>query len=99
MRLWLDDIRNPQNNTGEWVICRSSVEAIKFVAENELPFQMSLDHDLGENDTAMIFVHWLIEHCIDLDVDLPYYCVHSANPVGVVNLMSLMDAYQKSRRK
>ena len=60
--LFLDDLRNPSDvheDAMGWVVLRTSVDAINFVREHGMPEVMSLDHDLGGDDTAMQFLKWM----------------------------------------
>jgi len=58
-----------------------------------LPTFISFDHDLGGEDTSIVFVHWLINFCMDSNLSFPTeYYVHSQNPVGVQNIKGLMDS-------
>ena len=99
MRLYIDDIRNPK---GEFdYIARNSEDAIEFMIRNRCPEFISFDHDLGENDTSMNIVKWMIEMDLDTDGDFipddfDFY-VHSANPVGKANIEGYLKAYLKSR--
>lgn len=96
--LFLDDIRSPGDvyeDTMGWVIARSSLEAIDLVREHGMPGLISLDHDLGGDDTAMHFLKWLAyEYWTEQPV--PGAFVHSANPVGAKNLESFMDSWKRS---
>jgi hypothetical protein len=59
---------------------------------------LSLDHDLGAQETGMQFLHWLIERHLDHELDLQQVqqvIVHSANPVGAANLRALWDGFAK----
>lgn len=98
-KIWLDDIRNPK--TDGWEIARSVDEAKKIVERkglHELDY-ISFDHDLGENETAMSFVHWLIDldmQMANTERQLPksfWFNVHSQNPVGTRNIESLLICY------
>ena len=40
---------------------------------------------------------WLVEYCIDNDLDLPNWIVQSANPVGKDNINGLLNNYLKHR--
>ena len=40
---------------------------------------------------------WLVEYCIDYDVDLPKWVIQSANPVGKENIDGLLSNYRKQR--
>lgn len=58
---------------------------------------ISFDHDLGDDDTAMIFVKWLIDYDLDNNGKIIpenfSYNVHSANPVGKENIEGLLQSY------
>ena len=40
---------------------------------------------------------WLVEYCLDNDVDLPEYNSHSANPLGRENILSYLTNFKKSQ--
>lgn len=91
-KLFIDDERFPI--TDDWVIVRTSEEAINYVMANGFPIEISFDHDLGGDDTSMIFVHALVEEIIQENLTIPSgfkYSVHSQNPIGVANIKGLMD--------
>jgi hypothetical protein len=100
-RLFIDDMRNPPERG--WAVARSSREAIGLLQVNGCPKQISFDHDLGGDDTAMVVVKWMIER--DLDGDGKFiptdftFRVHSANPVGKANIEGLLDAYLRQRTR
>jgi hypothetical protein len=91
-KLFLDDERYPI--TDDWVIVRTSQEAIAHVKSHGFPSYISFDHDLGGEDTAIVFINWLTEQLIDGHLTIPKdfdYYVHSQNSVGVVNIRSKID--------
>lgn len=97
-KLYLDDIRNPKAKG--WTIARSYDEAIVLILEKGFPDAISFDHDLGENaKTGKDLANWIVEY--DLDTGLIpkefKYFVHSANPVGSKNIVSLLSSYLASR--
>lgn len=92
MKLFIDDIRNKDG----WEIARSSLEAISFIKANGIPSVISFDHDLGGDDTSMVFINEMITLVLDAELKLPSnfsYIVHSANPVGAENIKSKMDSF------
>ena len=93
--LYLDDLRDPPPDR-EWVVCRSTHQALEVVASRGMPAHMSLDHDLGGNDTSMIFLRRLANDVWDDTSPPPDYQVHSANPVGAQNIVSFMESWRKS---
>lgn len=92
-KLFVDDERFPAGDIAEWVICRTSKEAIKYVKKNGMPSFISFDHDLGGEDTAMKFVDWLVSELLNLDSpNVPFdYYVHSQNPIGAKNIKDKLD--------
>lgn len=104
--LFLDDERNPgyvkdfnwpeefRNNPSRILIARSTEEALEIMKEYEISY-LSLDHDLGGNDTSMRFLKILTEDIWDGISEPPGYYVHSANPVGRDNLISFMESWKK----
>lgn len=96
-KLFLDDLRNPANADWDWVIVRSSEEAMQVLHNHGMPRFISFDHDLGGEDTAIIFILKMIDMCLD-DPSTKFprdYFVHSANPVGAENIRGLMDCFIK----
>ena len=92
-KLFIDDERHPV--TDDWVIARSSADAIKQVVERGMPSEIAFDHDLGGDDTAFRFINWLTEELIDGRVVIPtnfQYTIHSQNPVGARNIANRMNA-------
>ncbi len=73
-RLWVDDLRPAPAG---WTWAKSSTEAIELLTTAEFA-AISLDHDLGGDDTTRPVVLWLCEH----DRWPPVVHVHTANPVG-----------------
>lgn len=97
IKIFLDDIRVPQDDS--WVVIKSYSEFIDFIITHEfnLISEISLDHDLGLIDetekTGHDVAKWLIEYSLDNEVSLPLIRVHSANPVGCKNIISLINGY------
>jgi len=98
--LFLDDVRSPgdvHEDTEGWVVLRTSLEAIDFVREHGMPAVMSLDHDLGGDDTAMQFLKWMAYEFWTNEA-VPSYMIHSANPVGCENIDSFMESWDRSTK-
>lgn len=95
--LYLDDVRFPDATivTDSFVaLARSSPDAIALVKLNGMPKIISFDHDLGGEDSSVIFLRWLIETFPNGPI--PDYRIHSMNPIGSKNIDSLMKSWQKS---
>lgn len=92
--LFLDDLRDPVNN--EFTVCRTSQEAIDLLYSMGVPQVISFDHDLGGDDTSMVYINHLINGVLDNRWTIPsgfIYYIHSANPVGSVNIESKMSSF------
>ena len=77
----------------------------------EFPGLISFDHDLADDHyshlhgtipydklkekTGYHCAKWLIDFCIDNDMILPEFKVHSMNPTGKVNIKSLLENFKK----
>lgn len=87
MKLFVDDLRDPPDAT--WTVARTSAEALAIVQSGAQVDELSLDHDLGGEDTSRPIVLWLAEHG-----GWPATVrVHSANPVGVEWLIGMVERY------
>lgn len=99
-KLWIDDIRPiPPNllETGEWQCSRTAWEALTKL--DLINFEeVSLDHDLAsfignKEITGNDILVWLIQRKMDGKYVPPVIRIHSANPVGVQNMESLIKRY------
>lgn len=93
--LYLDDIRTPPADRA-WVICRSTDAALSLISEQGYPAFISFDHDLGGEDTSMVFLRRLVNEIWDGGTPPPAYQIHSANPVGVENIRAFMESWKRS---
>lgn len=93
-KLFIDDVREPPSD--EWIVVRSSAEALSYVENHGWPSFISFDHDLGGEDTTMIFLKYLVYKHWDGTTLPPDYVVHSANPVGAKNIVSFMESWKRS---
>lgn len=96
LKLWLDDIRTPPDNT--WIHVYSADTAFDLIEIVGLyQFEvMSLDHDLGDNvPTGYDFLN-KIEHMVSENTqDVPTIMIHSANPVGRKNMEAAIKSIYK----
>ncbi|AMS02716.1 hypothetical protein BJD55_gp050 [Gordonia phage Yvonnetastic] len=90
MKLWVDDIRTPPEG---WAWAKTSDEALWLIdvaAYSGRDFEaISLDHDLGGDDTTRPVVLWMAEH----DHWPGRVHVHSSNPPGVEWLRGMVERY------
>lgn len=59
-------------------------------------YQDSQDY---QEKTGMDCAKWLVDYCIDKQLHLPSFYVHSANPVGADNILGLLNNYVKYENK
>jgi Cyclic-phosphate processing Receiver domain len=94
MKIWLDDERPAPDG---WVCVETSADAIRLLETNPGHVEaLSLDHDLGGDDTGYLVIAWLEER-VALDgfaapVELR---VHSANPVGRARMQQTIDSIRR----
>ena len=100
--LWLDDIRDPKKSN--WILIwatdfidsnivwvKNYDQFVSWIEKNGLPDKISFDHDLGEELTGYDCAKWLVNWCLDGSRKIPNFGVHSANPVGSVNIKYLLN--------
>lgn len=77
-----------------------------LAVEKSFPAIISFDHDLsfkqmiGEpctEKTGYDCAKWLINYCIDSNLKLPEFSVHSKNPVGKKNIESLLNNFKNRK--
>lgn len=95
----------------DWEIVRNYYEFVDTIQKHyldlkELPKVISFDHDLSElhysgdfsgEKTGYDCAKWLCDFCMEHDLDFPEYHVHSMNPIGKENIISIIESYKKSR--
>lgn len=82
MKLWIDDVRPAPEG---WVWEKTSYDAIRrllFVDPNDRIDEISFDHDLGGDDTAIPVVKLIEVMAYAGTMKRIKWNVHSANPVG-----------------
>jgi hypothetical protein len=94
-----------------WV--KTYKEFCNYITDNEMPELICFDHDLADRyydnqtqsehtiwheKTGYDCAHWLVNYCIDNDVDLPQWKIQSANEVGKENIDKLLKNYLKHKK-
>lgn len=107
--LWLDDVRNPYLE--DWLVfspiekpfdciwVKSYSEFINYIETNGLPNAISFDHDLGTEETGYDCAKYLVNYCLDNNLNLPIFSSHSANPVGKENILKLLNNFKSQKNK
>lgn len=92
----------------QWVTVRTFDEFTQYITKFGIPQIVSFDHDLGDvlnpedpnyhlhnEKTGNACARWLAEYCIDNNLQLPTYLVHSSNPGGKENIDSIFLTAKK----
>ena len=94
----MDDERNP-TTPGKWTVVRSYDEFVQTIEESGLPYEISFDNDLG-NDQLEGYdcAKWLV-NTKRFDLRKLIVNVHSANPKAPDNIYKLIDNWNKMVEK
>lgn len=88
MKLWVDDLRPRPDES--WGLVKTSKEALAVLKEFPgFVSEISLDHDLGGNDTTRSIVRWMAANDEWPDI----VRVHTQNPVGREWLEGMIERY------
>ncbi len=97
-----------------WVIVRNYNEFINNIIKNGLPEIVSFDHDLADinydsktakqsfnyqEKTGYDCAKWLVDYCIDKQLNFPVYYIHSKNQVGAENIKQYLLNYERLFRR
>lgn len=95
-KLWLDDVRPAPDG---WHHVMTAPEAIEVLQTGHV-FEVSLDHDLGDNPDAgdgYQVACWIEEHAHDHTLPpIHRMAIHSANPVGRARMQMALDSAQRA---
>lgn len=102
MKLWLDDLRKPPDDTWTWVRtyeeCIRQFRSDKTFAElvQAEPIEvLSLDHDLGTPQTGYDVVRWIERRVAEFGMVPPKLEVHSQNVVGRANILAAIASIER----
>lgn len=99
--LYVDDLRdcpwttthkidNVNVNNEDIIVCRSYMDTIEIL--DCMSFDIiDLDHDLGEEKTGYDICKYIVEN----NIKCPKFYLHTANPVGRLNMKQLLQRYLK----
>ncbi|GBF17613.1 hypothetical protein Br6_05020 [Rhodococcus sp. Br-6] len=85
IRLWVDDLRPAPDR---WLHVTTSAQAISVLRTGRV-VELSLDHDLGGDETAVPVVDWMAEHGVWPAI----VRVHTDNPAGRNRLKGTIIRY------
>jgi hypothetical protein len=106
------DVRWMQMPLGPWIIVRSYDDFVKYIMKHGSPLFVSFDHDLADEHytggagynqykekTGYECAKWLVEYCMEYELPLPEYQVHSLNPIGKENIIGYLENFKINRPK
>ena len=80
-----------------WV--KSYNEFVEYITNYGLPDAIGFDHDLadeGPNEkTGYDAAKFLVEYCLENNVDLPEFESQSTNPAGRENIINLLNNFKR----
>lgn len=107
--MWIDDLRDPFDGnwikkyspigTDVQVVWVMSYEGfVHWINNYGMPDAICFDHDLGGIDdkdekTGLDCAKYLVSYCMDKNIDVCPFNVHSSNPVGAKNIRSYLNNY------
>lgn len=91
MKLWLDDLRPAPDG---WIWAKTVPEAIEILNSHNVS-EVSLDHDLGENEQTGYDFACELERRAFEGQPLPLWAVHSANPTGRDNIVRALKSAER----
>lgn len=100
--LWIDDERNPPEHwpNPAWIArdscCARQAVLDLYIDEGRFYDHISFDHDLGDDDTTMVFLKWYQEE-FPQAIEHFTWDIHSENPAGKANIAAFLNSWKKSR--
>jgi len=102
IRLWLDDVRDPQDPNiqekfgaeGNEIWVKTMPEAISYLNQGNVSF-ISFDNDLGEELEGYHLANWIEEKDFDGTLYPLGWNVHSRNPVGSSKIVNAMTSAEE----
>jgi hypothetical protein len=95
MKVFLDDVRD----SPEGWLRTYSVEGTIELLESGFVTELSLDHDLGTEETGYDVVKWIEEKVATEGFVAPEIRIHSANPVGRKRMEQGIESIRKLSEK
>jgi len=101
MKLWLDDVRTMPSEYD--FHAKTAKEAISILSKNIVEF-ISFDHDLGYNgegteENGATVAHFIEQEVFHGNINMPQWKIHSANPVGVMNIERAKKSAERFRKR
>lgn len=74
------------------------IDNISYFKDTGIPYTLTeADYAGFTEKTGYDAAKWLVEYCLDNEVLMPHFTVHSANPAGAENILHLLNGLQKEQ--
>lgn len=95
--IFLDDERFPSDSDHkDYQIVRNYKDFCELINNLGLPDFISFDHDLGEMKSGYDCAVYLVTYCFEKKTSPTFqFFVHSQNPIGKLNIESLLNNLKK----
>lgn len=95
IRLWIDDLRNPEKyNIKNVIWVKNYNDAIKQINTGNVTW-ISFDHDLGEEKSGYDIAKHIEELVYNKKIPMPEWQIHSANPPGKSSIEKAMKSAER----
>lgn len=90
-KVFLDDMREAPSG---WILLKHPTEVIELLKQN-LVTELSLDHDLGTNETGYDVLLWIEEAVYSIGFKPPLMVVHTSNPSARIKMESAIQSIDR----
>jgi hypothetical protein len=91
MKLYLDDIREAPKG---WKLTTTATETINYLISNQIT-ELSLDHDLGIDETGYDVLLWIEEEVILNNFLPPKIHIHTSNSSARIKMLQAVQQIKK----
>jgi hypothetical protein len=70
---------------------------VEYTAAHDLnsPSKGNIRYDKLKEKTGLDCAKWLAQYCVDKNVPVPEYYVHTMNPIGGMNILSVLESAKR----
>lgn len=88
-----------------FIVVRDFTGFVTHITFHGMPDYISFDHDIASYDengielTGLDAAKFVVNYCINNNIECPDFNVHSANPVGADNINLLLTNFKKHQEQ
>jgi len=91
MKVYLDDTRQAPEG---WILVKTYQEAVHLLMTEDVT-DISLDHDLGTDETGYDVIVWIERNVYSGNIPKPTISIHTSNPAGYKKMRLARDAIER----